>query len=122
MHLCSEADPSKSDRAIAGVAKVDNKTVGAVRKGLEVTEEIPQLESTTGKDGKKRTKATNKKPKEAAPHVAYKRKQEELIDLLKETHTSYAQAEEWVDNTKQRLDETLAGIAEELDQQNAEAA
>jgi hypothetical protein len=55
-------------------------------------------------------------------HVAYKRKQEELINLLKETHSSYSQAQEWADNTKQRLDETLADIGQELDQQNAAAA
>ncbi len=114
-------DPTKSNRAIAGVAKVDHQTVGAVREGLVSGGEIPHPDQRVGKDGKKQkgSKRTNKKPKEAAPHVAYKAKQEELIDLLRDTHTSYAQAEEWVDNTKQRLDETLSGIGEELDGQDA---
>jgi ParB-like chromosome segregation protein Spo0J len=115
-------DPSKSDRAIAAVAKVDNKTVAAVRGGLVSGEEIPHPKQRVGKDGKKQSGTKKGKATKAAPHVVYKRKQEELIDLLKETHTSYGQAEEWVDDTKQRLDQTLAGIAEELDQQNAIAA
>jgi DNA-binding transcriptional regulator YhcF (GntR family) len=101
-------DPSKSNRQIAEDAKVDKNTVKSVRDGLEATGEIHQLEETTGKDGKKRkTKKTGKKKQEPAAHVAYKRKQEELIDLLKETHSSYSQAEEWADNTKQRLDRAL---------------
>jgi hypothetical protein len=112
------ADPTKSDRAIAATARVDNKTVAAVRGDLETGEEIPHQKKRVGKDGKKQSgsKKGKSKPKAAAaPHVAYKPKQEELIDLLRETHTSYAQAEEWVDNTKQRLDETLADIGKELD-------
>ena len=100
-----KADPSKSNRAIAATAKVSHHTVGEMRSELEATGQIAQLETTTGKDKKKR-KVSKKKTRAAdAPHVAYNRKREELIDLLKETHTSYAQAEEWVDNTKQRLDE-----------------
>ena len=47
-----KADPTKSNRQIAATAKVDDKTVGAVREKLESTAEIPQLESTTGADGK----------------------------------------------------------------------
>jgi hypothetical protein len=118
------ADPSKSDRAIAAVAKVDNKTVAKVRGDLETGEEIPHLGKRKGKDGKEQsgTKKKARKKSEAQAHVVYKRKQEELIDLLKETHSSYSQAEEWADNTKQRLDETLAKIAEDLDEANAEAA
>jgi hypothetical protein len=115
------ADPTKSDRAIAAVAKVDNKTVAAVRGDLVSGEEIPHQKKRVGKDGKKQS-GSKKGGREAAPHVAYKRKQEELIDLLKETHGSYSQAQEWADNAKQRLDETLATIAEELDTENAAAA
>jgi hypothetical protein len=44
----------KSDRAVAKLAKVDHKTVAAVRKEKESTGEIPQLEKRTGKDGKAR--------------------------------------------------------------------
>jgi hypothetical protein len=46
--------PEKSNRQIASVAKVDDKTVAAVRTELEATAEIPQLEKTQGKDGKSR--------------------------------------------------------------------
>ncbi|MFZ2078185.1 MAG: hypothetical protein WAV38_16320, partial [Xanthobacteraceae bacterium] len=55
-------DPTKSNRQIAATAKVDDKTVGAVREKLESTAEIPQLESTTGADGKTR-KRKGGKPK-----------------------------------------------------------
>ena len=48
------ADPSRSNRQIATVAKVDHKTVGAARATLEATGEIPQLDTTTGADGKDR--------------------------------------------------------------------
>ena len=51
-----KADPAKSDRAIGSMAKVDHKTVAAVRRKVEATGEIPQLTKTTGKDGKARTK------------------------------------------------------------------
>jgi hypothetical protein len=58
-----EVNPEKSNRSIAKVAKVDGKTVGAVRRELEATAEIPQLDKRTGKDGKARpAKAKTKKP------------------------------------------------------------
>lgn len=47
-------NPEKSNRQIADELKVDDKTVGSVRKDLESTAEIPQLTQTIGKDGKKR--------------------------------------------------------------------
>ena len=39
-----KAAPEKSNRQVAKVAKVDDKTVGAVRRELKSTAEIPQLE------------------------------------------------------------------------------
>jgi hypothetical protein len=48
------ANPEKSNRQIAEEAKVDHKTVGAARKKLESTGEIPQFQVTVGKDDKKR--------------------------------------------------------------------
>ena len=61
-----KAEPERSDRAIAGMAKVDHKTVAAVRQKAEATGEIPQLTKTTGADGKarpaKRTAAPAKPP------------------------------------------------------------
>jgi hypothetical protein len=50
-----KADPSQSNRAIAEKVKADDKTVGKIRKQLESTAECPQLQKTTGKDGKART-------------------------------------------------------------------
>jgi hypothetical protein len=49
-----KAQPEKSNRQIAKTAKVDDKTVGAVRSELEASAEIPQLEKTIGADGKAR--------------------------------------------------------------------
>ncbi len=51
-----KADPAKSDRRIAEVAAVDNKTVGSVRQRLEAREEIPHVETTTDKTGRKQKK------------------------------------------------------------------
>jgi ParB-like chromosome segregation protein Spo0J len=56
-----KATPEKSNRQIAKTAKVDDKTVGAVRAELEATAEIPQLEKTVGKDGKARKRPAKKK-------------------------------------------------------------
>jgi ParB-like chromosome segregation protein Spo0J len=49
-----KTQPQQSNRVIAKTARVDHKTVGAVRAELEATGEIPQLEKTTGADGKAR--------------------------------------------------------------------
>jgi N6-adenosine-specific RNA methylase IME4/ParB-like chromosome segregation protein Spo0J len=46
--------PEKSNRQIAAELGVDDKTVGTVRRNLESTAEIPQLEKTLGTDGKSR--------------------------------------------------------------------
>ncbi len=47
-------NPERSNRQIAKDVKADDKTVGAVRKAMESTAEIPQLDKTTGADGKAR--------------------------------------------------------------------
>ena len=57
--------PEKSNRLIASIFGVDDKTVGSVRKELEVTAEIPQLETSIGADGKERPREV--KPKQEAP-------------------------------------------------------
>jgi hypothetical protein len=50
-----KADPTKSDRAVAEVVKVDHKTVGAKRAALSATGEIPQSATPrVGADGKAR--------------------------------------------------------------------
>lgn len=48
--------PSISSRAIAARFGVSDKTVTAVRRSLEATAEIPQLDKTEGRDGKMRPK------------------------------------------------------------------
>ena len=53
--------PDKSNRAIAEETGTDHKTVKARRNKLESTGEIPQLKKTTGKDGRARTTAPEKK-------------------------------------------------------------
>jgi hypothetical protein len=45
-------DPTRSDRCIAAEVGADHKTVGATRRDLEVTGEIPQSEETRGADGR----------------------------------------------------------------------
>jgi len=46
--------PEYSDRALAGMLGVSDKTIGVYRKELESTAEIPQLKVRKGKDGKAR--------------------------------------------------------------------
>jgi ParB-like chromosome segregation protein Spo0J len=65
-----KADPGLSNRAIASSAKVDDKTVGSVRQRLEATAEIPQLDATTGADGK--TRKRKEKAKKTAVEVSDK--------------------------------------------------
>jgi ParB-like chromosome segregation protein Spo0J len=55
-----KAQPEKSDREIAKIAKVDHKTVGAARAEMEATGEIPQLKRTVGADGKARKRPVKK--------------------------------------------------------------
>jgi hypothetical protein len=59
--------PGRSNRQVASQVGVDHKTVGAVRKQLETTGEIPQLDKTEGKDGKARRRPA-RKPK-SRPHA-----------------------------------------------------
>jgi DNA modification methylase len=52
-----EESPGRSNRWIAKQLGVDHSTVGAVRRALESTGEIPQLDQTTGIDGRIRSVA-----------------------------------------------------------------
>ena len=47
-----KADPTKSDRAIGSMAKVDHKTVAAVRRKVEESGEIPQTSERKYSDGR----------------------------------------------------------------------
>jgi hypothetical protein len=54
------AQPERSDRATAKLAKSDHKTVGARRSELEATGEIPQFDKRVGADRKTRRKETSR--------------------------------------------------------------
>jgi len=54
--------PESSDRQIAKALGVSNKTVGSQRKELESTEEIPQLKTNIGADGKERPRQVERRP------------------------------------------------------------
>src|SRR5215469_7023124 len=62
-----KAKPEASNRQIAKQVKADDKTVASVRRDLESTAEIPQLEKTVGKDGKKRSRPPKRKVGLAPP-------------------------------------------------------
>jgi ParB-like chromosome segregation protein Spo0J len=62
--------PAASNRQIAKQVKADDKTVASVRRDLESTAEIPQLEKTTGKDGKTRRACKPAKAKPATTESA----------------------------------------------------
>jgi hypothetical protein len=59
-----KAQPERSDRVTAKLAKTDHKTVAAQRSKLEATGEIPQLDERVGADKKTRRKeSSSKRPK-----------------------------------------------------------
>jgi hypothetical protein len=75
-----KAKPEQSDRVIAKQLNDDHKKVGRVRKKLETTGSLPQLEKTKGADGKER--AAKRK---ADPQVAKdKAEVQELWGRVKE--------------------------------------
>jgi hypothetical protein len=90
-----KADPSKSNREIGRQTKADDKTVAAVRREKEATAEIPQLDKTTGRDGKSRPsalyrkvarKAKFKPPAKAPPDVT------ELAEAMAEPPPGFREA------------------------------
>jgi hypothetical protein len=121
-----KADPTKSDRQIGADAKVDHKTVGDVRAGLETTGEIPQSEIRVGADGK--TRKTKTGAKKSAAKVkggdwnAYHAIQEKLIDALTEWPSSSDHALEWANKTRDRLDEVIDAWCQRENEAEAEAA
>jgi hypothetical protein len=62
-------EPEQSNRAVAAMVKVDDKTVATVRAEMEATAEIPQLKARRGKDGKTRSRPNRSKPA-SAPKLA----------------------------------------------------
>jgi hypothetical protein len=78
-----KARPEQSNRAIAKQVKADDKTVGKVRRKMEATAEIPQLEKTVGADGKAR-KQPAAKPKKTKAEIA-ERDREVMIGVMNGT-------------------------------------
>jgi hypothetical protein len=66
-----KAKPEVSNRKIAKQVKADDKTVATVRRELDSTAEIPQLDNTTGADGKART--TKRKRRDVDDFLAEQR-------------------------------------------------
>jgi hypothetical protein len=80
-----EANPEKSDRAIADDMKVDKNVVARVRKKMEATGAVAPVEKRTGKDGKARkgqdkVGKTPRKPPRAAEKPRQAGKQSEAIE------------------------------------------
>jgi ParB-like chromosome segregation protein Spo0J len=100
-----KADPTKSNRQIAKVAKVDDKTVGTIREKLEATAEIPQLEKTTGANGKARPR--NRQP---SPGEVRRLQRQERLDCGRQQHAA----------AEQRRREHAGAIAQELIQEFGE--
>jgi ParB-like chromosome segregation protein Spo0J len=59
-----KAKPEQSNRVLAKQAKSSHKKVAKARKKLEATGALPQLEKTTGADGKARKQPAKRKPAE----------------------------------------------------------
>jgi hypothetical protein len=108
------ADPNQSNRQIAETTKADHKTVGAVREGMEATGEIPQLETTTGKDGKKRKKKSAK-TSDPDPVRSVVSHRESLMDALIKLSevSSVGHAMEHVGLVRERLIQVLDQIEPE---------
>ena len=87
-----KANPEQSNRTIAKQVKADDKTVAKVRREMQSTADIPQLEKTVGADGKARKQPAKRKPKqdssdyEAAIHAA----KEALADADREAEAAFA--------------------------------
>ncbi|MDI7183619.1 transposase [Leptospira santarosai] len=80
-------NPDQSDRSIAKKIGVDNKTVAAVRKKLESTEEIPQLKKRLGQDGKIRLKNSTEEFPQLIPENKIKKLKKEIKILETQIQT-----------------------------------
>jgi hypothetical protein len=103
-----KAKPEQSDRAIAGMAKVSDKTVGKVRDRLEAGAEIPHLDKRTGADGKAQPAS---KPKSTVP----------LDDLARPRNRADPIAERAVEALRTKVDEKVAEATEALRNELQEA-
>jgi hypothetical protein len=65
-----KANPERSNRATAAIARADDKTVAVVRGTMESTAVIPQLTKTVGADGKARTTTPAPRPRREPEYTA----------------------------------------------------
>jgi hypothetical protein len=135
-----KADPTQSNRQVADTAKVDHKTVGAVRAGLETGGEIPHQEKTVGKDGvaqptktKRGGKGGKTKGKSGkaityqevvdgkTARNAYHVLEEHLLDALQEINdrSSFDHADEYAQATIEKLQDKLGQMQPEEDEKEA---
>ena len=131
-----KANPAKSDRQVAEVVKVDHKSVGAVRAGLEAGGEIPHQEKTVGRDGVAQTTKTKRGGKGGSKRSsgskgkaityqevvdgktarnAYHVLEEHLLDALQEINdrSSFDHADEYAQATIEKLQDKLGQMQPE---------
>jgi ParB-like chromosome segregation protein Spo0J len=136
-----KADPAKSNRQIGKTAKVDHKTVGAVREGMEERGEIPHVEtrtdstgrnqpakkggkgkSGTRKSGNDKEKITYQKVVNAKTALnAYSVLEEHLLDALQDVneHSDFSQADDCARRTIEKLEECLGEMQPEEEEADA---
>jgi len=66
VEMVLKTDPAQSNRAVSKKTGVDDKTVGAVRRGMESGAEIPHLDKRKGSDGKEYQYSPPKEKRTAA--------------------------------------------------------
>src|SRR6516162_5959833 len=137
------ADPIQSNRQVAYTAKVDKKTVGTVRAGLEAGGEIPHQEKTVGKDGVAQPTKTKRGGKGSKPkggsgskgkaityqevidgktaRNAYHVLEEHLLDALQEINdrSSFDHADEYAQATIEKLQDKLGQMEPEEEAKDA---
>jgi hypothetical protein len=102
-----KADPSKSNRQVADATKTSHHTVGDVRVELETTGQIAQFNSTTGADGRTRSRRT-RTTTPSTPAGDYDKLEEKLIKKLKELDPN--EARDHADKTISALNDTVEDI------------
>jgi hypothetical protein len=114
-----KADPTKSDRAVAEVVKVDHKTVGAKRAALSATGEIPQSDTPrVGADGKTRKAKATKSETDKAD-TEEKPAQPSLSEVMaaKEAPSIPAEpADDWVAAGAEELRKVYTGVSDKVGQ------
>ncbi|OPX85528.1 MAG: hypothetical protein A4E53_03522 [Pelotomaculum sp. PtaB.Bin104] len=99
-----KATPAMSDRQIAEGLGVSDKTVGAQRKEMERTAEIPQLKKTIGADGKERPRQVERR-QPVSIFLPTSRHEEETRELIRAAGSGSGPARKAIESLA-RLDAT----------------